>query len=208
MYYLYLLVSSLILYVLFKRIRGAYLSKKWGCGAPYVIGPKYFGLDFLIQQNKVLDLGYFLEDNLAHFKSINRHTVNINLLGRPLIMTYNSENVKAALATQFNNFSIGVRGPAFSPLLGHGIFCSEGDRWKSSREMLRPQFAREQVAHIQSLEPHFQNFVRLIHDNEKIDLQEYFHLLFLLENEHHYTENEMGICDTTCLNNLLKYLGI
>ena len=34
----------------------------------------------------------------------------------------------------------------FYPLLGNGIFTSDGIGWEHSRAMMRPQFARDQVS--------------------------------------------------------------
>ena len=73
-----------------------------------------------------------------------------------MIITKDPENIKALLATQFNDFSLGRRYDFFKPLLGKGIFTLDGEGWKHSRSMLRPQFAREQIAHVKALEPHFQ----------------------------------------------------
>nr|AAB24479.1 cytochrome P450 monoxygenase alk4, P450 alk4=CYP52A7 gene product {alkane-inducible} [Candida tropicalis, ATCC 750, Peptide, 506 aa] [Candida tropicalis] len=75
--------------------------------------------------------------------------------GNHVIFTRDPENIKALLATQFNDFSLGGRIKFFKPLLGYGIFTLDGEGWKHSRAMLRPQFAREQLPMSPSLEPHF-----------------------------------------------------
>ena len=36
-----------------------------------------------------------------------------------------------------------------------GIFTLDGEGWKHSRSMLRPQFAREQIAHVKSIRTTF-----------------------------------------------------
>lgn len=67
------------------------------------------------------------------------------IFGRDIFMTCNPENIKALLATQFNDFGLGNRYQHFLPLLGVGIFTLDGAGWSHSRALLRPQFSREQV---------------------------------------------------------------
>lgn len=117
-----------------------------------------------------------LRDSFENFKC---DTFAISTPGSNVMFTRNPENIKAMVATQFDDFDIGRRQDVFRPLLGFGIFAAEGQRWKHSRTMLRPQFAREQVAHVQTLEVHLQNLVRIIkdHNGQQFDLQHLFHRL-------------------------------
>ena len=106
-------------------------------------------------------------------------TFEARSLGSLTVFTRHPENIKAMIATQFDDFDIGKRQQVFRPLLGFGIFAAEGQRWKHSRAMLRPQFAREQVAHVQLLEVHLQNFVKIIKEQNGnfFDIQHLFHRL-------------------------------
>ncbi|KAG7191434.1 uncharacterized protein KQ657_003481 [Scheffersomyces spartinae] len=91
-------------------------------------------------------------------------------------MTKDPENIKAMLSTQFNDFILG-RHEMVEPLLGDGIFSLDGEGWKHSRTILRPQFAREQVGHVEMLEPHFQMMKRHIlkhSDGSPFDIQDLF----------------------------------
>ncbi|CAN3372100.1 hypothetical protein DIURU_000406 [Diutina rugosa] len=103
-------------------------------------------------------------------------TFTIFLGGNFAVATRDPENIKAVLATNFSHYQFGQRKQMLSPLLGDGIFTLDGEGWKHSRTMLRPQFAREQVAHVQMLEPHVQRLVRQIYarQGEVFDLQELF----------------------------------
>ncbi|KAK7920096.1 cytochrome P450 [Apiospora marii] len=77
--------------------------------------------------------------------------------------TSDPENIKAVLATRFKDFGHGsTRTGPFGPLLGHGIFVVDGARWHESRALLRPNFAREQIADLESLERHLSLFLSLI----------------------------------------------
>jgi hypothetical protein len=54
-------------------------------------------------------------------------------LGLKFVHTVDPENVKAILATNFNDFGLGVRYETFGALLGRGIFTSDGAAWEHSR---------------------------------------------------------------------------
>lgn len=67
------------------------------------------------------------------------------------------------LAVQFNDFGVGIdRYHNFKPLMGHGIFTSDGAKWEQARSLVRPNFVRDQVADLEAFELHFQNMLRLI----------------------------------------------
>lgn len=76
-------------------------------------------------------------------------------------MTIEPENVKAVLASQFEDFELGpVRRANFFPLLGNGIFTADGEAWSHGRALLRPQFARNQVADLDLEERHVSDMLR------------------------------------------------
>ncbi|ABN65477.2 n-alkane inducible cytochrome P- 450 [Scheffersomyces stipitis CBS 6054] len=106
-------------------------------------------------------------------------TFSMRLFLIPIVLTRDPENIKALLATQFNEFVLGSRFEQLAPLLGKGIFTLDGEGWKHSRAMLRPQFAKEQVAHVQSLEPHIQALAKHVRNakGKSFDIQELFHRL-------------------------------
>ncbi|CAI5755862.1 unnamed protein product [Candida verbasci] len=104
------------------------------------------------------------------------HTYTELIFGLETIFTKDPENIKALLSTQFNDFYLGERLNYFGPLLGKGIFTLDGSGWKHSRQMLRPQFSRNQVGHVKALEPHVQLLKQHIIKNKGsfFDLQELF----------------------------------
>lgn len=55
------------------------------------------------------------------------------LMGQSFIITMEPENVKAVLAMNFKDFGIRGRKESFGPLLGNGIFTSDGVQWEHSR---------------------------------------------------------------------------
>jgi len=61
------------------------------------------------------------------------------------------------------------------PVFGEGIFTTDGEAWAHSRALLRPNFARDQVADLEAFERHIQALVAVIpRDGSTVDLQELF----------------------------------
>jgi hypothetical protein len=62
--------------------------------------------------------------------------VSTSLLGLPLILTEDHENIQAILATQFEDYGKGDRfHEEWKPFLGESIFTTDGDSWKASRKL-------------------------------------------------------------------------
>lgn len=75
--------------------------------------------------------------------------------GQKIVFTADPENMKAILASDFNNF---VKGPIFRgaarSVLGTGVFNSDGDMWKFHRTMTRPFFTRERITDFEIFQKH------------------------------------------------------
>lgn len=152
-------------------------SKKHGCEDPKVLQHTgMFSVPFILKLVKSKNQGYLVDFIYEIFEALGCETFLLTLFGVPIVCTDDPENIKAVLATQFNDFALGTRHAHFDPLLGDGIFTLDGAGWKHSRQMLRPQFAREQVAHVRSLEPHIQVFARHVRNQQgkTFDIQELF----------------------------------
>jgi cytochrome P450 len=73
-----------------------------------------------------------------------------------------------------------VRRAAAIPLIGNGIFLSEGARWSHLRSTIRPAFNRAQVADLTIFEAHLQDlFARIPKNGLTFDLQDLFYDLTL-----------------------------
>ncbi|CAG8951472.1 hypothetical protein HYFRA_00007388 [Hymenoscyphus fraxineus] len=102
------------------------------------------------------------------------------LMGQSFIMTIEPENIKAVLATNFRDFGIRGRLESFGPLLGNGIFTSDGVQWEHSRALIRPAFVKAQIADLGLYETHFRNLLSLLPtDGRTVDLQPLFFRLTL-----------------------------
>lgn len=86
------------------------------------------------------------------------------------IFTLDPQNLKTILAVKFKDFGLGVhRIENFRPLLGSGIFSSNGERWEHSRALLRPQFVRSQVSDLELEESHIQALISVLERSRRPD---------------------------------------
>lgn len=167
----------LVVYYVALWLQTRHLMRKLGCKPLMAVeSDGLFGFRLLFTALKRKAAGEFVEYNRERLDIHNVDTGMVVIAGSPIYMTKDPENIKALLATQFNDFSLGVRHAQLAPLLGDGIFTLDGAGWKHSRAMLRPQFARDQVAHVKALEPHIQTFFKHILNTkgQKFDIQKLF----------------------------------
>lgn len=120
------------------------------------------------------------EASVERFEEVG-DTYASTMFGRTVVDTRDPENIKAILATQFDQYYLGKgREDSFNPFLGQGIFTHiygggpKGAPWRHSRSMLRPQFARQQIQDLDVAEHFVQNLIGRIPSNETFDLQELF----------------------------------
>lgn len=114
-------------------------------------------------------------ENSCEAYSLRKNTFTSRVLLRRAIFTIEPENIKTILSTNFKDFGIGYRLPLFEPLLGKGIFDTDGDHWAASRALIRPNFTRDQVADLSSFENLIPDLFALIPFNgETVDLQGLF----------------------------------
>ena len=106
----------------------------------------------------------------------NGYTFHQKLLTTQIYVTAEPENLKTMLALKFKDWSLpDRRKAAFLPVLGAGIFTTDGAAWQHSRELLRPNFARSQVGDLETFEIHVNHLIRAIpRDGSTIDIEELF----------------------------------
>ncbi|CAH6722793.1 cytochrome P450 52A13 [[Candida] jaroonii] len=172
--FLYGILAIGIVYVI-HFIRVSKFKKAHNCKEPYHLPTGLLSLPLLrkaLRNKSEGTLAEFAQDLLK-----DHYSVKLSLGGIvPVVLTKDPENIKALIGTQFNDFALGTRHAHFKPLLGDGIFTLDAQGWKNSRAMLRPQFSREQVAHVKSLEPHIKLLEKHIKKfrGETFDIQELF----------------------------------
>lgn len=176
--YWYVTLAALVaVYAVLQKLQKARLEKK--LGAVPVEGTRtdhFMGFRAARAMLKKKKEGTMIQFVKEQFQELGHKTIAVTMAGNPMILTIDPDNIKAVLATQFNDFSLGIRHAQFLPVLGDGIFTLDGNGWKHLRTMLRPQFAREQVAHVKLLEPHVQVLAKHVRNarGNSLDLQELF----------------------------------
>ncbi|CAH6723033.1 cytochrome P450 52A12 [[Candida] jaroonii] len=171
------IVGLLITYHVLQYASFKYKEKKLGCEPMFAnINDYSFGFRTALEFMKRKRDGEIIDYVHSLFEDGGFDTGSTMIAGRTMINTRDPENIKAILGTQFNDFDLGIRYKQFLPLLGDGIFTLDAQGWKHSRAMLRPQFSREQVAHVQSLELHIQRLFKHIkaEKGQKFDIQDLF----------------------------------
>ncbi|KAA8649274.1 hypothetical protein EYZ11_005534 [Aspergillus tanneri] len=169
----------LILYIL------SFVQRKWTryrfardnhCQAPVRMRTvdRLFGIDNLYGTIVAAKNHRFLNRSLNNFRTYG-HTFTSKRFFTKVIVTREPLNVKTILSLKFKDFSLGDRIHSFGPLLGYGIFTTDGEHWAQSRAMIRPNFIKDQVAHLDIFEELMSDLLPLIPtDGRTVDLQELF----------------------------------
>jgi cytochrome P450 len=159
------------------------LSEENGCKPPFFKRQFPLGISEywrLRRSAKQHTLYKFFHDS---FEECRKDTFRAEINSVSRILTRDPENIKTVLAASFKDYSLGRRQFVFFPLLGNGIFTLSGEGWKHSRNMLRPQFTRQQVSHLDSLHHHVNTLIDIFKSKSKLrvafDCQVLFHSLTL-----------------------------
>ncbi|TFK72859.1 cytochrome P450 [Pluteus cervinus] len=143
---------------------------------PFVRGGGFLGrkiTQMLIKQVKALypsDLYGDLPEKYGTYFHMRRMLQDV-------VLTTEPSHIKVILATQFDNFQ---KGPVFiknfHPLLGDGIFNSDGDIWKFHRGLTRPFFARNRIADFDIFERHADKAISVtrtrLREGQPVDFQD------------------------------------
>jgi cytochrome P450 len=177
----FVVAGALLTYLIFSRIQ-LYLNRRQfikqhgcePCPKRYNKDP-ILGWDVLKENISNQKARKMLSGNQARFQGLGTNTFLTRMLYQPWIATCEPENIKTILALKFKDYSFGNRYHAFSPLLGDGIFNSDGEKWANSRHLLRPNFARDQIGDLEAFERHFKLMLKKIPaDGRTVDLQNLF----------------------------------
>ncbi|KAI4170232.1 MAG: hypothetical protein LQ343_005115 [Gyalolechia ehrenbergii] len=134
------------------------------------------GLDLLWLMRNAVGTNKLLETRNSLFERFG-NTLEFNSLGTKVLATREPKNIQTVLSTAFDNFGVEpVRQKSTGgSFMAKGIFTADGPIWQRSRALIRPTFARSQLANFDSLQAHVDRFFDLIpHDNSTIDLQPLF----------------------------------
>ena len=152
------------------------MIKEHGCKAAKKLPQMdpFLGLDLLYSSLRALKRHTFIEESKSRFDRTG-NTFQSHMVGRNAILTIEPENLKTMLSLKFKDFGLGPQRKAFLPLLGAGIFTTDGAAWQHSRELIRPNFVRSQVGDLDTFERHVNHLIQAIpRDGSTINLQDLF----------------------------------
>lgn len=133
-----------------------------------------FGTDGLREVIKASKEHRLLDRAIRNYEMLGT-TFGTKLFFQKVIVTCDPQNIKTVLSLKFKDYGLGNRNDTLGPLLGHGIFNSDGEAWAHSRAMIRPNFTRDQVADLEAFERHIQALFKVLpRDGSTVDLQELF----------------------------------
>lgn len=104
-------------------------------------------------------------------------TIEMSIARQRFIFTADPENIKAILATQFDDYG---KGKPFhedwKDFLGDSIFTTDGEEWKASRNLIRPQFIKSRVSDLEIFEKHVTILMSMIGGKgEEVDISALFY---------------------------------
>jgi hypothetical protein len=103
-------------------------ARQWGCQLPYRETGTWWGIsiirDFMRAMREERAAPYYIE-----WQESNPRTAVTSFLDADLFSTYEPANIQALLATQFEDFSLGYRLKTWAPMIGKGIFTTDGAEW-------------------------------------------------------------------------------
>ena len=160
------LVGGATVYYSFRRISRTLTRKRkereHGCQPPprmISVWDPIYSSDHFLRIVRSLQKHNLLGMYLKLWQKLGVYTVINPLLGNELIYTIEPENVKTILATNFHDYYFGPLREPLKPFLGAGIFVSDGPAWQHSRNLLRPVFARAQLADLSFFDEHVEAFM-------------------------------------------------
>ncbi|KAL4877890.1 cytochrome P450 [Aspergillus karnatakaensis] len=169
-------VYYLISYAHRKR-RHYTVAKENGCKPVIPVLPyrePFFALDRVFLNMRMARERKLLENNITRFEELG-NTIRGKRFTTQIFLTREPLNIKTILATKFTDYSMGDRLQVFGTFFGKGIFTSDGEDWSRSRHMVKPNFVKDQVAHLDIFEELLDDFFALIpSDGSTVDLQDLF----------------------------------
>lgn len=162
------LLPSFVLYLTIRSYHRQWQYKRrsaaQGCKLPPVRPYKYPGGIDMIQRLFDADYRHQIPNEIEKicFQDMRGITTfRQYVFGEMIIQTNHPSNIQTVLAHKFEHFELGaLRRANFFPLLGNGIFTTDGKDWAHGRALLRPQFAKNQFADLELEERHVQDIFK------------------------------------------------
>ena len=122
----------------------------------------------------------FLDNSRERFK-LHGATYKTNMLGENVIFTIDPENIKAVLATNFSDYSLGDRRKgALTHIFGYGIITTDAAAWSHFRKLSLRSFSQQALTNLTILDEHVSLLLKLIPgDGSTVDLRPLFFNMML-----------------------------
>ena len=175
-------ILVLLSYVLYQRT-GLYLRRRrfenyHGClpAAKFPQIERIVGVDIFIDNIRCLNRKCLLSRLKQRFEQMG-DTYSVTIAGNKMVHTIDPENIKAFLATQFDDFDVGwQRRRAMAPTMGEILLSADGARWHRYRAMLRPAFSRRQISAYETFKHDIDDLLcTLPRDGSTVDLAPHFY---------------------------------
>ncbi|KAF8307675.1 cytochrome P450 [Clavulina sp. PMI_390] len=153
------------------------------------------GMDMVVHFVSSLKWEYAGE-SLGEAMRVHNKTSSVRVNGEYRVITKEPRYIKRILAGNFNNY---VKGEnpfrrATRPVLGVGVFNSDGAMWKFHRTLARPFFSRERISDFKIFEKHADEIIEIMkaafNDGTPLNIQDVY-ARFTLDSA---TEFLMGDC--------------
>jgi cytochrome P450 len=170
-----LLAHTLIQFIQRRRVASKF-ARLHGCqDAPaFPQSERLLGLA-LMKESKAASASHHILETMRQRYEVMGPTYTCGMLGGHFINTIDPENIQAVLAKNFKDFGLGQRKHTWGPLLGEGIFTTDGAHWEHSRAIVRPNFVKSQIVSLGMFEGHVQELIEKIpRDGSTVDLQTLF----------------------------------
>ncbi|KAI0400446.1 cytochrome P450 alkane hydroxylase [Xylaria palmicola] len=156
------------------------IARQHGCLPPPLLqNQRPFGVDRLEQIFRAEAETRLMELFLFHFRQTG-YTLKQVFLLTPAYGTVDPANLEAMFSTNFSDWSFGPRRDITFPMFGDGIFTQEGDAWKHSREILRPQLAYREYEDLELFREPVEDLLQILpKTGGVVDLQPLFFRLTL-----------------------------
>ncbi|KAK8111826.1 uncharacterized protein PG998_008283 [Apiospora kogelbergensis] len=155
------------------------LSCQYGCEPPPLLqNQRPFGLDRLEQIFRADSESRLMELFLFHFRQTG-WTLKQEFLCTPAYGTVDPENMEAILSSKFHDFDNGPRRDVTFPMFGDGIFTQDGEPWRKSRDMLRPQLFHRHYEDLEVFKTPLDDLLEALPRSGVVDLQPLFFRLTL-----------------------------
>lgn len=121
-----------ILNAIWVRVSIRIQAQRAGCKPAFVRRSRWpLGIDNLTRILTAIKENNLQNDDIAVYEEMGCPSTWVqSILGVWYHTTVDPENIKAILATQFKDFELGpLRFNQLAPLVGHGIFTSDGKDW-------------------------------------------------------------------------------